>query len=268
MKEIYRKRGRVVRYDHGQLVRVDEAGEAIESPELFTASPLAEPMTLPEVDAGDVVATAQAIESLVAPERLLVSEGIAEHEIGDLHWSERTRRVHLSITRRRERAMIDLASFELDDVRRIAGALESMSDERASPPRMRLAPAVTAALLPSLIGTIDIVQTAAPFDGKGHPIEEHGAPWLNWYRPSYRVRPTRMPFHLRATPFGEIDRDEVEAIALLAPVDQMSLRVLCVDGHDVFPTVIAVTSVLAVGEPRGWYPYGADSFGAEMIVQC
>jgi hypothetical protein len=268
MKEIYRKRGRVVRYEHGQVVRVDEAGEAIESAELFTAAPLEERMALPEVDSADVEAAARAIESLVIPERLHVSEGYAEHELGDVRWSERTRRVHLSITSRLERAMIDLASFELEEVRQIAEALTRMGDERRPPAQIRLAPNVTAALLPSLIGTIGIVQGAAPFDGKGQPIEEHGAPWLNWYRPSYRVRPTRAPFHLRATPFGEIARHTAEAIALLAPIEGNIVRVLCVDGPEVFPAAIALATVEAVGQPRGWYPYGAGAFGAEMVVQC
>jgi hypothetical protein len=267
MNEIYRKWGRVVRYEHGQLIRVDEAGEAIESAELFTAAPLDEPMALPEIDATDVEATARAIESLVRPERLHVSEGLAEHEMGDVRWSERTRRLHLSMIGRRERAMVDLGSFDLEEIRPIAEAMARIGDEREPPPRIRLAPNVTAALLSSLIGIVEVIQTAAPFDGKGQPIEEHRPPWLNWYRPSYRIRPTRMPFHLRAVPFGDIERDAVGAIALLAPVERNIARVLCVEGLDVFPATIAITTVTAVGEPLGWYPYGAGVFGAEMMIR-
>src|SRR5437660_4281641 len=149
MTEISRKRGRVVRYEHGQLIRVDEAGEAVESAELFTAAPLDEPVNLPEMDATDVEATALAIEAIVSPERLHVSEGLAGHEMGELRWSERTRRVHLSITRRRERAMIDLASFEIMEIHPIAEALARIGGECKPPPWIRLAPNVTAALLPS-----------------------------------------------------------------------------------------------------------------------
>ena len=80
----------------------------------------------------------------------------------------------------------------------------------------------------------------------------------NWYRPSYRVRPVRMPFHLRAKPFGTIDNDAPAGIALVGP-----RRVLLDDGRIVS---IDLQNIAAAGEPALWYPYGAGSFGAELML--
>jgi len=93
------------------------------------------------------------------------------------------------------------------------------------------------------------------------------APWPNWYRPSYRTRPVRMPLHLRAVAASDdIDSSAPEAVALLAPVAGNVLHVLCVDGDVVFPTTIAVERVLAARPADRWYPYAGGSFGAEMLV--
>jgi hypothetical protein len=126
-------------------------------------------------------------------------------------------------------------------------------------------------LLPSLVGTelVELWQSAAPHDGKGQPIAEQRIvrpPWPNWYRPSYRTRPLRMPFHLRAAPHGDIDPQLPIAIALLAPVERNIIHVLCVDGDDVFPATVAIERVLAVGSAVRWYPHAAGAFGAEMLV--
>jgi len=137
---------------------------------------------------------------------------------------------------------------------------------------VRLAPNVAAALLPSLVGTnvVELWQSAAGHDGKGLPVIDQkltAGPWPNWFRPSYRTRPVRMPLHLRAVAASDnIDNSVPEAIALLAPVAGNVLHVLCVDGDAVFPTTVAVERVLAARPSDRWYPYGAGSFGAEMLV--
>jgi len=260
MREHYRKWGRVVRYEHGRVVRVEEAGEAIESAELFLASPIAERVTLPVVDEDAVVATARAIESLVTPERLLVSEGVSEHECNGVRWQEQTRRVHIALVfvegrrprlpappldRRgacppqttAERALIDLDSFDLDVLRKIAAA--GVTPEREVQ-HVRLAPHVAAALLPHLIGRIALEQLAGPHDGKGLPIEPRvvaGEP-PNWYRPSYRVRPRKAWLNLHAPQGGAPDETAPLAVAILGALDPNALRLLCLDGGEVFPALV------------------------------
>jgi len=287
MREHDRKWGRVVRYEHGRVVRVEEAGEAIESAELFLAAPIAERVALPAVAEEAVLATARAIEALVTPERLLVSEGVAAHECNGVRWQERTRRVHLAFVFPRanesegegtgrmaeampllhtshsyrslatlgmtgepappgrrgaqplERALIDLDSFDLDVLRRIAQATPAPG---RSVERVRFAPHVAAALLPHLIGRIELEQLPAPHDGKGLPVERcavEGEP-PNWYRPSYRVRPRRAWLNLRAPAFDAIDGGAPEAIALLGPIDVRAQRLLCIAGGELFPATVAI----------------------------
>ncbi|HEX6640848.1 MAG TPA: hypothetical protein VF215_07025, partial [Thermoanaerobaculia bacterium] len=142
---IYRKRGSVVRLENGTLVHVVERGVAIEEGELFECHPDADGET-PRVDDAEVLEAARAVRSIAAKhdviiERLIVIDGAAEHECNDARWSERTRRVHLSLTRARTRAILDLGSFVMDDVERIAASLARSGDiAREAPPRLRLAP--------------------------------------------------------------------------------------------------------------------------------
>jgi hypothetical protein len=167
--------------------------------------------------------------------------------------------MHVALIGGGHRAILDLAEFDFDLVRRVADILARGGGEREAPERIRLAPHVTAALLPSLIGAIDIDQAPAPHDGRGNAIVEtrvEGKP-PNVWRPSYRVRPVAMWHNLRARPFGVIDRDAVEAVALL------SGRLLLEDGTH---CALRIERVLAVGEPQRWYPIGAGSFGAEMML--
>jgi len=247
MRERYRKWGRVIRYEHERFVRVDEAGEAIESPELFLAAPIAERVELPDVDEEAVAAVAREVESLVRTERLLVSDGVAAHEFGGIRWQERTRRLHVAIPLGRERALLDLAAFDLDPVRRIAAA--TLQAERRAD-SVRLAPNVTETLLPHLIGMVDMDQMPAPHDGKGAAVEQAFVTGLppNWYRPSYRVRPLRAWFRLRPRPFGTIDPAAPEALALLGPVDLRALRLLCIDGDALFPVTVSIAGVKAAAE--------------------
>ena len=284
MAEAYRKFGRTLRYEHGVFVRVEEAGEATEDGQLFSCHPIAHATDLPAIDESRVRKTVQDIESLIKPpleiERLVVSEGVAAHEFGERRWHEEIGRVHLSIAFRTIRVILDFGSTSEvrgpgpEDLVSIAAALRRAGPERPAPARMTLAPNVTAALLPSLVSVappnIQLWQLAGGIDGKGSPVETaelRHAPWPNWYRPSYRSRPVRVPFHLRATcEVTEIEEGIPRAIALLAPPEGLVLTVLCVDGQDVYPARVHVNRIDAIAPAIHWYPYGAGSFGAEMML--
>ncbi len=273
------------------MIWVDEAGEAVEENGVFRVRTLEETVDLPRPDAQNVELAAGEIATLIEPpvtiERLLVSEGITEHEVlpvagsplpdiitgnrqpatGNICWRETSRRIHLSIARPPLRALVDLAEFRTDEIGQIANALQRVGPERDAPRRMRLAEHVGAAVLPFAV--VEKFQSAAPHDGKGRLIEERrvtGNVPPNWFRPSYRLRPQRAWFHLRVAPMGEIDRDLPEAVALLAPMEERTVRVLCVDRRNVYPTTIGFGRILGARPISTWYPYGAGSFGAEMML--
>lgn len=258
MKEIYRKRGQVVRWENGTLVRVSESGVAIEDGELFTCEPeRREPLVLTNERVHEAI---RAIDLTI--ERWIVSHGIAEHEFGERTWSEETRRIHLSIVNGRIRALVD--SF--DDIERVSNALKrAEQQEREAPKHLVLNANVSAALLPSLP---NVEQVAGGIDGKGRDIiEAQREPWPNWYRPSYRVRPIRMPLNLRLRhKETAIDPDLPRAVALLAPPDGLTVRVLIEERTRVYPSMVHVGKIEAVSENVIWYPYAGGSFGAEMML--
>ena len=269
MKEVYRKRGRVIRREREHLVRVSEAGEAVDDGATFSVKPL-EAMHLPEIDSTAVNAAARAIEALIKPplilERLIVSEGSAEHDFNGAKWSENTRRVHVAIARPPIRAIVDLADFSLEIVGRVVDALRRAGSEREAPRHVSLAAHVGAALLPSLIGAENLEQAAAAHDGKGRPIERRRVTKSqppNWFRPSYRARPVRAWFHLRAIHRGEVDRTLPEAIALLAPIENRTIHILCDDGRT---ATIETSRIVAIAPDETWYPYAAGAFGAEIML--
>lgn len=242
----YRKWGRVVRWENGVVVRVEEAGEAIEG-EIFEARPIEERVALPDVALPDI--------ARIETERLIVSEGVAIHDCDGIRWSERTRRVHVSLTHAPLRVTLDLAEFDFDLIRRI----DLRNVEEKTFDRIRLAPHVFASFLPSL--AVDKEQMPAPHDGRGRPIERRrveGEP-PNVYRPSYRVRPVPAWFNLRAIPFGVIDRDAPEAIARLDD------GLLVIENGRAFVARPPI-DIKAVGESERWYPYAAGSFGAEAMI--
>jgi hypothetical protein len=270
MSEVYRKWGRSVRREDAHLVMVDEAGEAIEAGGVFRTRALGEAVDLPAPDAEAVEAAAREIESIVAPplsiERILVSEGSVRHQFGDRGWNDTARRVHVSIARLPLRVIFDFAEFRFETLRRGVAALARAGKERKAPKRIRLAEHVGAAML--AFAPVARMQSAAPHDGKGESIPEqlavHEPP--NWFRPSYRVRPRRTWFHLRVAPFGVVENDLPEAVALLAPVSRRELRVLCVEGRAVYPTTIPMRPIIAARPTSTWYPYGAGAFGAELML--
>ncbi len=277
MRETYRKWGRVARYEDGHTVVVDESGEAVEQGREFDAHPIEGSVVLPAPDAGAVERVAGRIERIVKPnsiERLIVSDGVAENDFNGVRWKEAAKRIHLSIAHRDFRVLIDRADFDLSDIERAVRALENVRSEREAPPRIRTAPNVSAALLPSLTTivppNIELWQVAGGIDGKGKPVLEERLvrpPWTNWYRPSYRVRPKRMPFNSQARcEVKVIDPDLPEAVAILAPVDGILMRVLIAEGGVAYPATVRVSRIDAVADDVTWYPYSAGAFGAAMML--
>jgi hypothetical protein len=300
MTDVYRKWGRVIRYENGTTIHVEEAGEATERDGVFRAAPIESRVTLPEAEGARTGEAAQTrvsqphfdtfvaqtrllvpdLDTFVAQtllsvrpctvERLIVSAGIARHQANGVSWTEESRRVHISLTKPPLRVLVDLASFDLALVGTIAAALARAGQEREAPRSVRLAPNVAAALLPSLTGELAMEQSGGGVDGKGQPIETRAVtsdPPPNWYRPGYAARPVRAWLNVRALPFGRIDKRAPLAVALLAPVEGTSLRVLCLQGADAFPAIVDATRLTAVSRDEPvWYPYAAGSFGVEMML--
>lgn len=249
---IYRKQGASVRWENGTLVRVTESGVAIEEGETFHCHPERSEGP-PAIDPQRVIETARAIQSIATCERLLVTEGIANHDLDGRSWREHSQRIHVALTKHKLRALLDLGTFDLHDVRVVADALSRLRGEREPPPRLRFAPNVTAALLPHLINV------APPNVELDYDVD--------WYRPSYRVRPVKIAMNLRLRcDVTEIERDRPLAVAILEPVNGLVLRVLVDDGTDAWPATVRVTRIDAVAAETIWYPYGGGSFGAEMML--
>ena len=251
---IYRKQGHVVRWENGTLIRVTESGAAREEGDLFEC--------WPEAFGGGQTILSVPTGRIACPppnpmlERVIVSRGYAEHEYGDRRWSEHTHRFHASLVHNNLRVLVDRE----EDLEPIAQALQRTEREREAPKHLRLAPNVTAALLPFLD---EARQTKGGVDGYGNLITESS---VNFYRPSYRMRPVRMPFNLALEhETTAIDEQLPRAIALLEPVQGRTLRVLIEDERGVYPATVTVERIEAVAGERIWYPYAAGSFGAEMM---
>jgi hypothetical protein len=251
---IYRKRGHVVRWENGTLLRVTESGAAREEAHLFECWPERRVGFSPPLPwAGDGLKPVLRFHT----ERLILTRGYAEHEYGDNRWSEETHRFHASLVRNNLRALVDRE----EDLEPIAAALQRAGDEREAPTHLRLAPNITAAVLPFLE---QARQTAGGVDGYGNPVTETS---VSFYRPSYRMRPVRMPFNLSLEhDVTAIDEELPRAVALLAPASGLTLRVLIEERQAVYPATVSVAKIEAVARERVWYPYGAGSFGAEMML--
>ncbi len=266
---IYRKHGTVARWENGTLIRVSESGTAIEKGEYFECSP--EPSSRRVVESSRVLELAHALRDVPA-ERLIITHGVAEHECEGRTWREETDRIHISLVHGRLRALVDSTAGRLDDIFAIANALErSEQKERMAPRDLCLAANVTAGLLPHLVGrtpaNVRLVQTAGGIDGYGNDIVEAEGDWPNVYRPSYRVRPVRMPLDLRLECADtDVDDGAPRAIALLAPVGGLTIRVLVVDGERAYPTAVTIANIRSVATSRVWYPYGGGSFGAALML--
>ncbi len=285
MKEVYRKRGRTLRYERGPLgealIRVAEAGEAWEEGPRFGASPLGGDVPLPEVAEEDLSNAVAGIARLVQPpltlERLIVTEGNAQHEFEGRRWADGMRRLHVSLICAPLRVLIDCGDFDLRELGMAAEHLAlSNGQEKEPPPVICLAPHIAAAMVPFLVTRrlpgMALRQVGGGVDGKGQLVDElalGGLPWPNWYRPSYRSRPQRMPMNVAIeAEIVEMEASVPRAVALLAPPDGLRLRVLCVQGEEIGPMTIHVGRVVGVAGPRRWYPYGAGAYGSEMMVSA
>ncbi|MEO6259386.1 MAG: hypothetical protein ABIP63_03515 [Thermoanaerobaculia bacterium] len=276
MSDVYRKWGRVARWEHGVLVRAAEAGESRETAGEFRVEPMQirdAPETLPEPDVEAVERAAKkiltAVEQPLAIERLIVTEGVSLHQFGQVQWQERVRRVHLSIARRPFRMLIDAAGFELDGS--LLAAFAGMTLEPGRPStRIILEPRVSAAFLSAGPGQLALEQARGQLDGRGQqildsPVSSDLPP--NWYRPSYRVRPVRSWFNLRAVPHGTIDPSIPRAVALLSFPMEGRIHALCVEEEVASPRWISAGRITAAGPPAEWYPYGAGCWGADMLLE-
>ena len=274
MSEVYRKRGTSIRFENGTIIRVRESGEAIEDGTLFRCAPIAGSNT-PHVDG---TAVTQAVRHLrdaaggLEVERLILTDGRVEHECDGRSWSEDHRRLHVSLVRDRHRLLVDEAGFDPADFADLALHMTRIGPERAAPVRVRLAPRVTAALIRPLMATlppnVEVEQRVGNIDGKGHPVAEaRGAPWPNWYRPSYRVRPVKLPIDvvLRCS-VTEVEQDLPVAVALLAPPAGLVLRALVVENHAVYPATLRIVRIDAVSNVVRWFPYGAGVWAGEAEV--
>ncbi|HUR79341.1 MAG TPA: hypothetical protein VM733_01150 [Thermoanaerobaculia bacterium] len=256
---IYRKQGHTERWENGTLIRVSESGAAREEGEFFECWPgqSASRRVVESSSIEDVVAAVAKIEC----ERLILMRGAAHHEYGEQTWREETDRLHASIVHGSFRALVDSTTRRLDDLFLVASALHRIEGEREAPQHLRIAPNVSAAVLPFLK---DAKQTTGGVDGYGNPITGTSA---SFYRPSYRVRPVRMLFNVALEhEQTHIDDDLPRAVALLAPATGIELRVLIEDKARVYASSIRVEKIAAVATERIWYPYGAGSFGAEMML--
>jgi len=267
---IYRKHGTVARWENGTLIRVTESGIAIEDGEYFECRPLECGGSAAAFESGGIAAALQKLHGLPF-ERLIITHGIAEHECEGRTWREETDRIHASLVHNKLRALVDSTTRRLDDIFRIARALQRAEENERTIERVKLEPNVTAALLPHLAGRtppdVRLLQTAGGIDGYGNPIVEAENDWPNAWRPSYRVRPVRMPLDLRLECAStHVDEDAPRAIALLAPVTGLTIRVLIEDARRVYPATITVSNIRAVSGDRIWYPYGGGSFGAALML--
>jgi hypothetical protein len=272
---IYRKRGAVVRWENGTLIRIREEGIAREDGGVFECEPANGPGADLVFEPADVRAIAHEVRDAadgITIERLVIVDGRSEHQYGDHRWVESTGRMHVALTHARLRVLVDLASFDVNAVADLARVLRRL-DERidSAPAALRIAPGVTAALLPLYTGRAPagsrIVQTAGGVDGYGAPIVEADRDWPNAFRPSYRIAPRRMPMNVRIEgAAGPIDPSLPRAVALLGVSSDGSPRLLLDDGERSWAATVRLERVRAVAPPADWYPYAAGSFGAEMML--
>ena len=77
----------------------------------------------------------------------------------------------------------------------------------------------------------------------------------------------RAPLNLTARcDVTAIDDELPRAVAILAPVEGLTMRVLLEDRRHIYPATVRVARIDAVAREVSFFPYGAGSFGAEMVL--
>jgi hypothetical protein len=297
----YRKSGVAIRLERWRnrraLVRLEEHGVAEEEGRLFRCSssgeplsPLALPDEAPLLEMEEAIATGAS-----GLERLTIVSGRAVHSCGTRQWEDVHVRVHVALVASGRRVLLDAggtgsADIDTDLILGVGSAVRACSGAHASG-AVRLHPSVSAQIWPALI--LSFAQRPAPspltleqgehpgygIDGVGQPIQRfplfdgksvtNAERWPNRFRPSYRVRPLRAAFHLRAElPVAET-LPEREAIGTTTPLVVSEGRVrgelLCRDGALV-KLDAAISDLRRGGREERWYPYAAGSWGAEIAV--
>ncbi|HVT45340.1 MAG TPA: hypothetical protein VMT00_13225 [Thermoanaerobaculia bacterium] len=308
----YVKRGRSARFELNPpdetLIELEECGIAESDGPVFAAGQwdsCDDVMT--SIDSRELrriaAAVRQAVVSPVTIERLTLADGVASHRVEDESgiriWDERQVRLFVSLLDPAHATRIELLlggtslrDIDLTEIGVAADALTRVasSEEWREPRRVRLRPAVAAALLPPIarahppfphgVRLRQERRSALVRDGMGRPIEEidltdaRETAWPNWFRPSYRFPPLQTPMHLRLDgPDLADDAPPIEAVALAGPLsiarDRIGARLLCVERDRAAFTLKVSCSpaewlerIEGVGREARWYPYHAGSWGA------
>ena len=300
MSLVYRKRGRALRIEvaHGRTTRlvVEESGTAHEEGRVFRCeSALHDDLFVEALDAQPLERLVRRVrEAIAAPlelERLVATDGHARHAFGDERWGDRHARLHVAVVHRpwKRRLLLELGADEpdaiaLDDLHETVQAMTAAAPCRST----RVADVVllslaAAPLVPLLarLGDRRIQQQPQPFldrDGDGRPIVRAAADDAGWppnrFRPSYRHRAVRLPFHVTLPPFGTMTSAAYEAVASLAPPQLVGdglfqLQLLLRDSGGACVASLRFRSsaiVAAAGAPR-WYPIEAGVVATRLLVR-
>lgn len=316
MSEIYRKFGTSLRLerrgDSLATVSSTEHGEATISNGVFRAQTLNTSAEEDEVEWNlDPLHTRieAAIDGSLTIERATLVEGLAFHSWtngeDERRWNESTARAHVTVTdpARRIRTTCSLGAarsdaIDLAPLRSLTDALSALAGEPPpdGPCVIQLEPLVTAELLPLLLHATEkfgghaMVRQGShqdfPVDGTGTSVKEaalfdgEAAVTLpNVFRPSYRNRPVRAPFHLQLV---EVEKSEViadvKAVGVISPFSVHQRRLegtllwTRIDRTGSFAAVVSIAhedwlDCLAVDDSRQWFPVGAGSWGQRLLLR-
>jgi hypothetical protein len=250
---------------------------------------------------------AAALPAGVAIERLTAVEGRADHEFESRgegrRWSEERALVNATLVNRSAQARIHVelggaSPVDLDDGGALVAArlLAAFRGARAHPATVTLVPAVAAPLWPLIAEAVrDGLCASAPAlaqrphpqfqcDGTGQLIEPfaaaRGAEWPNLFRPTYRAPAVAAFFHAAAAPVEETVRPSLEAVAHMRPpaaVDAALVLTLLVHEPEnvgesrrlslTLPLREIGSHLAGIGEPDGWYPHAAGSWGSRAVLR-